>query len=387
MASPDGMTHNSALVSLARCEQQFAYEYVEGLQRPPTAVGYPLLLGSWFHALMQVRNIRHGLEAGTLVREYDEDTLIDLGFDSLEPVPFGQVDTPWDAHLYITDNVHEHIPEGISDDLDRLPGFAWGLYTRYLAANLERTVNEEVLAVEQEWQREGPGGVVYGGKADAVVRRPDGLLVMTDYKTTSRKPGVQQRLGASQLHLYLWGMAPWAQKHFGQTFDLAEYSYAFTNSPGQLAVIKSGKRLYARSTGGDPYHIQAGIEGAIAEWNEKYSEEQGFTLTRDYEPLAEDIEKVLAKAEDNVDKFFQNRAQPVNITAVKNLLMQNKEALKQMEELQDGRMPIRALGSDNCRGCSFREICLAEMFGQDSSLLRADFTTNTIIPDNEQDDA
>lgn len=346
--------HNSALNTLRHCEQQFVYSEVEGLKA--TEVSVPLLLGSWFHALMYAQGLRQGIMHDTLLMPVPK--AMDLGFDGLAPVPLSALPDPESreftqgVHMHLINEVHDRLPTG-DPEIDDLPERVWFLYERYIARHFETLISERVLLVEHEWQREDRG-VTYGGKVDRVVQRSDRLVVVRDYKTTSTIPTADFRLANSQLHLYGWGLAPLLDEH-GLTVNLIEYDYAKTYVPS-MRLTKAGNL----------YKNQKVID--------EYAAIKMLTDLLEVDFLPDQFLGYIEKCrEEGDEEFFPRKTMPVNETVIMRLLEEQDVLISRGNSLIEGALPVRNIGRACQYACDYTALCVGEMYGNDVSPLLAMF--------------
>lgn len=371
--------HNSGLARLRQCEQQYTYEYIDGLK--PRKLNDKMVLGSWFHALMQMYSLRKGMREGTLLELPDT---IDLGFDRIPELRTDYTEsdnpcmhtedgqawplTPEGAHTAITELFYDYLPKMEGDEWTGMPDKVKFLFKRYVKRWEQETAREKVLLVEYEWQRSNKAGHLFGGKADLVVER-DGMIVIRDHKTTGQKPGADYRLRNSQLHLYAWGMAPVISELTGREPDAVEYDYAITRDVASVTLTKTG-RMRSNQATMDPYAFEVLFDKAVKDWYAEHGDEYG-------EPTSalEDYDEFLAKCHESevVDgKFFSREVMPVNVTVIRRLLNENNNLIDRMQELADGAQPI-ANTSKACRWCSYADLCIGDMYGNDNSVLIAEY--------------
>lgn len=383
MNDPNQMLwHNSMVSTLAACEQKFAYAYLEGLDTEPKATDWRLVLGSWFHGLMAAQGLKQGLAQGTLL---EVPAAVNLGHDDLKYAPTEGL-TPASAHQMWIEEVHAYVPEGVDENWDALPDTVWFLYERYIAAHKERLVSEEVLLVEHQWSRTEPNsGMVWGGRVDRVVRdRSTGRVIVRDHKTTSSVPDADQRLLNSQLHLYAWGLAPTLAGHDLEVAAV-EYDWVYTGGASTVRLTKAGN-LYANQGLLDPYALAVLLDRAVDEWNAEQVEKAG----EGEEPevltvMDERFDKERARAEEEgIDQFFRRSLMPINVTVVRNLLAQGVMARNAATDIvavsSDTDQPLGAMRNvgRHCGWCSFAEVCVGDLYGNDTSLLRENFIARDV---------
>lgn len=388
MADPSQMLwHNSALSVLNHCEQKFTYAYLHELE-PVGALSLPLVRGSWFHALRAAQGLKQGLKQGTLL---EVPTVVNLGHDALSEVSLVQDGSgewcflvedhddaePWPVepravHEMWLAHVHDFLPTD-DEEWEALPDEVWFLYQRYLAAHLDDLRTEQVLLVEHQWSRvdefDNIDGepVIYGGRVDRVVRNAQGIVVVRDHKTTSQLPAADLRLIDSQLHLYAWGLAPLLDEHGLEVLGV-EYDYARTGL-GTVRLTKAGK-LYANQAVMDGWAFEELLGKAVAEYNHG-----GGSLS------TEDFSAVITKMyEEGTSQFFIRSLMPVNETVVVGLLDANRRSVEVARSLYDEgpRHPARRNPGRHCSWCEFEKLCTGDLYGNDTSLLRAEFTHRDI---------
>jgi len=321
-----------------------------------------MLLGSWFHALMQGQGLKQGEAQATLL---ERPEVIDLGIDNLEPLFTAKYETgaDWPAiiHNYIKDYHHAYMV-GMDEEIDALPERVWFLYQRYTARWFSEGsfATDKVLGVEVQWERtDETTGIKYGGKVDRVVQREDGMVVLRDHKTTSRTSSSDFRLTNSQMHLYAWGLAPWLHNLTGEEPIAVEYDYAITREP-KVRLTKAGN-LYKNQTVLDEHALYVLL---------------GDTLKQgdyDYGPDDERFNEHYVKAvEEGNETFFYRRLLPVNETVIRTLLTESNELINHSLLLPEERTPIRNTGM-HCDWCQFQSLCVADYYGNDTSELVKDY--------------
>jgi hypothetical protein len=357
--------HNSMLGTISTCEQKAKYSYIDGLKRPEGSVSIPMLRGSWFHALMAAQGLKQGLAQDTLLII---PTVVDLGHDRLNDVSLVYRD---DGYVFITnddreytvdpasvhqmwkDHVSQFMPTG-DEKWDALPDEVWFLYRRYIAIYGPILMTERVLLVEHQWQRtETSSGLTYGGRVDRVVGSQDGRVIIRDHKTAAMAPSADARLTASQLHLYAWGLAPLLDE-FDLTPQAIEFEYIITRKPGSVRLTKAGN-LYKNMGVTDEHALVEGLRAL------------------ELDPDDAKWEDARAEAREVGNPTFFHRAlMPVNETVVAALLGQGQSAAETMVNLSEGAVPLRATGR-HCEWCQFQKVCTGDLYGNDTSPLRAEF--------------
>ena len=360
--------HNSMLGTLSTCEQKGKYSYIDGLKRPETSVSIAMLRGSWFHGLMAAQGLKQGLKQDTLLvipntvdlgheRLNDVSLIPGVGDNGYVLVPSGTEEAyavdPSAVHQMWLDRVMTYMPTG-DEAWDKLGKEVWSLYQRYLAVWGPVLVTERVLLVEHQWQRtETSSGLTYGGRVDRVVGSQDGRVIIRDHKTTAMAPSADARLTASQLHLYAWGLAPLLDEYDLQP-QAIEFEYVITRKPGSVHLTKAGN-LYKNMGTVDEYSLVEGLKAL------------------DVDPEDEKWASAREEAREVGDPTFFHRAlMPVNETVVASLLAQGESAAETAVSLSEGATPLRATGR-HCEWCQFQKICTGDLYGNDTSPLRAEF--------------
>lgn len=374
LTTTNGMIwHNSALNTFAQCEQKFTYAYLRQLKRPETEASVPLLRGSWFHALMAAQGWMQGVKQGTLVHQPDT---IDLGFEGLHDVavdwdthPQGPVIqrkngnyflSPDAVHTLILDSVFDFMPKGLDEEMDNLDEEVWLLYQRYVHRWGHSIAADDVLAVELQWQRTEPqSGITLGGRADRLVRTPDGRVTLRDHKTTSQSPTADVRLSQSQAHLYAWGLAEWLDEHDVGQVEAIEYDYAITRTPGSVRLTKAGN-LYKNQATMDEYAFCVGL----ADLGEDPDDEKWAEAREEMREVGD-------------PKFFHRERVPVSEAVVVNLLDALESADSRAQALSNGAEPVRST-TLMCQWCEFSDVCTAELYDNDASVLLDGFTEREI---------
>jgi len=363
---------NSLLARAVQCEQRFDYEYLRGWG----ASGFSMALnkGTWAHALVAAHNIHRGwdtlLERPTStnfgVDELPEYKIVDNGGIPHVLTPDETVDDLWE---YTPENVldflhfriHRVLPKEVREELTGSKGYydgasfteqVWDLYTRWKYHAGVHYIDDEVLAVEREWRRPHLG-YFFGGRVDAVVRRPDGSIVVRDFKTTSAVPDVTYKLTNLQTVLYAWGITPWLNSYGIDAPRFVELDYAVTKDPGLLRLKKDG----------DPY-ANVGAMDACA-----------FLLqcqTLGLDPMAENLAKIREQIDswnNDTHPYFTRWEMVVTEPLVDRLLDQHEATLNTIRGATEeigGQMvfyPRRNLSPVGCRMCPFSDECALEFHG------------------------
>lgn len=367
--------HQSSLRTARECEKKFDYRYKQGLK--PAEGSHAMERGSWVHFALAIHNLRKGLREGTLL--HVPDTL-DPRIEAL-----GEVTLNHRAEEFeIRGNsgwIYTMSPAGVvqclsdleslieDDDYEPLADEVQSLLQRYF--HNYRGEDYEVLAVEHDWQRKDElTGVTYSGAVD-LIKRQNGMVVVTDHKTHASEPDALYRLTDSQLHLYGWGVAEWLFTEHELKVDAVEFDYLITRKPVEIKWTKPTKtkpsRLYATVLKSDAVDYVS-LKQAIREkeaTGEEFEKEQA--------------EEFLAKVKEKGSPFFSRSLMPISSHVIGMLLEEHAfTALRGFEVLTGQRLPTRSVNMMKCRRCPFRDVCAGDLYGNDTTLLKDDFIEGDI---------
>lgn len=350
----------SSLSTLRDCRRKFAYRYVDKFTKDSTA-GPPLLIGSWFHAVLGVDAIRRGIDAESLLHVEDSLDLMDGIRVEVDPklrtLTYRGDTMPLEGETVVRlskvwwTGLESERREEVADALGApLPDRLDDLLLRYRDRWFAELETEEPLLVEVWWRRTVPGTeVTLSGRGDQVYRdRRRGIVVVRDHKLVGRwpsEPDAVLDIMDSQLHLYAWGMSA----------VLADAADKAGVPVPKVAAIEYDRLRYKRPA--TPKLTQKGnLSKSVTDFDlPTYIE---FVETEGIEA----DQTVVASLEADVDRFFRRRLTPVNITIVREHLKAAVAGATEAETITASDSAPRS-PSNKCAWCDYLQLCRAQLVG------------------------
>lgn len=381
--------HNSQLTAARRCLRQYRYAYLERLE--PLRPRLPLTRGIWIHYCLQAESLRSGLEKGSLlevptsfeiedvgtvqidlgVNEDDDPQLTVLDGDGVE---ISHYDLSWEGMLeLLTAHVWMRLfPEEQEDYYEAgmyLPEAVRRILRGYHYHWRKQLDGEEPLLVEASWQRtHEESGFVFEGRIDLLVRNERGLVVLRDWKSTSRAPSGSWKLRESQLHIYPWGIAPKLQALGIDRIDKIEFDWILTKPPTKPQQNKDGS-LSKRQIDTDAITYYEALK------------EYGIEITAEHKRKIKELLKQ--------DKFLFRDDAPRSKKVTDQILDEAVKTSWIIQQIHD-RPELGEVRSarQSCEwDCDFTDLCLGELYGQDTSPIRKkSFRVNPTPKARETDD-
>lgn len=329
------------------------------------------------------------------------------------------------ALALLTSEVWDYMPveehdEHTNGDLT-MPDEVEDLVRRYLYEHKDTIKSERVLAVEYRWEREHEGHMFTGAVDRLVVDERD-LVIVRDHKTAAKQPSAVYRLTNSQLHFYAWGISRDLEE-MGMSVDAVEFDYAITRRPGSVRLTNAGN-LYSNVGKLDYVSLLLGLrdaakernaeidaaEQAIAEAEDEIADdpndEMGDERSTELQNIIKDAKKVLKKVRIDINDekwtkkldelkeegsdFFHRVLMPVNDTVTENLLTEANATVSMAKVLlKQQAPPLHNFHWFNCDRCAFKDLCTAELYGQDASQILDDFVVRESawhLTDNTNED-
>lgn len=306
---------NSSIKTLQRCEQQYAYKYVENLS--PKRVALPLKLGTWVHSLLEAK-YRDGTWKTAfkrLEREYAKLFQQEREFYGDLPTQTREIMRGYDYH--------------------------W------------RGDDEEWKVIETERKLEIPlsSTWLYVAKLDVIAENDEGVWIW-DHKTfKAKKPSDDYRTSDPQSALYDWA---WEQVS-GQKAVGFIFNYLRTKAPSVPPLLKNGSISKARNIDTNWVTLARTIK------------QYGLNPADYREQLS------AARARDRL--FFDRVYIPKPVNVIRELLKDIQTLVPRIRSLHEGRRPTRTLTYDCERFCPYHLLCLTELVGGDGSYIKKhDFT-------------
>jgi len=314
-----------------RCRQEFHYKYVDKLERKLPAV--PLVRGNIIHecinAWMNRRDWREVLAA--YVSQYEK--------------------------LFAEErDLYGDLPTDIEQIMEN--------YTR-------KYQNDpfEYPAVELPFSVHLFGNVNFTGRIDALARDRDKGLWVMETKTHKKLPDDDVRLLNVQAVFYAWAV-PHIEGYEEEQVKGILWNYIRTKPPAIPEVLKNGT-LSKRKNIDTDYHTYLKAVRENGEDPNKYAD-------------------ILQKLEEQTDRFFRriyfpkpsptlvfNIMRDVEITANEILAYLGSDE----EENWTGPFRYRNLNPFQCKNCSYRPLCEAELFDMDVEFVKRTMFQPRVRPD------
>lgn len=382
MPPPSRHRSHTSLSTLARCQRKFHYGYVQRLKRRHPSL--PITRGKWGHLCLQADAIRRGLERESLlslpaeIRTDIDGLKVEVDCDevclraiALEDTPrvIGEYTLSWRGMLaLLRDTQWSWVPDEVRaaldvDELD-LPEHLDLMLRGYERHYQPERRREEPLLAEYE------GEVVVRGVTiryviDLITRDLRGAVVLRDHKFTKDMPTASTRLLEGQRMLY--GLV--------------------ANHDPRLQEILGGLKVtalefdYVRTK--VPTWPQRNQDGSLSKRKIATTAVRFLDALNAYGMDASKFRDQLTLLEQSNDFFFRHRM-PYHGRVVKEILAEYLEWAELAQALEDGELrPKRSIDRSCEWACDFKELCTAELYGQDTSTIRQrDF----VIRENEEDD-
>lgn len=307
-----------------RCHRLYNYKYVQFLMRKLTAV--PLIRGTILHRMIDAR--AKGKDPALVLREY-EKTYRKLFLEQREE--YGDL---------------------IEDCRQIYLGW------------VEHWKSDGMKVIESEHQIQIPiaPGIIFQGTIDKVLQDMKRRRWIADHKSHKNLPGDDQRFGDIQTVMYVWA---WNTKYPRKPVDGVLWDYLRTKLPAIPEVLKSGK-LSQRSNIDTTYNIAL---RTVNEHCKKTKEDPA-----DYAEWLEGIKK-------HEGVFYKRVPLPSPPRLLVERIVQEMTTtaieMQRVGEVDDTRNMTK-----DCSWCEFRQLCQAELRGQDSDFIRnSDFIINKELAD------
>lgn len=340
MPSVDFQVSLTAEQSYLKCEQQYAYRYVERLRRKDRAV--PLELGSILHDYLghYYLSVKGGAR-------------------------------PEDAHVYaLLVCSNKYVPdsrryaniaasageEGLAQELLDLPGKAGRIAERYYHARGKADAElHEILMSEEEIVTRIAPRIISRGRIDLVTRdRARGLTWLWEHKSAKETPPLSVRL--RDLQTILYGDA------LELDIDAVIWNYLRTKEPHVPTLVYKGTKRERLEIGKD----------MDTTWEVYMAVIEQFGL------IVDEYNEMRERLDGRELSIFFPRYEQVVVASAEVLLRDYRQVAFDMRRARHQwaaglRVPVRTLGRD-CDYCEFNILCMTFlMHGDDSDARRFRF--------------
>lgn len=352
----------SSLTLHRRCPQAWKYRYIDGLRRRSSEITPALDFGSWFHAVRAADRLAKGRAEGTLKSSPEEIHTADTG-------PSFPSDVDPEAILEAASEYWERLSEDAREVwLDwlgqPLPQRLAHVYREWRERWGEDSKNEEVLTVEQRWERPVPGtGVMLWGYADEVYRdRKRGIVVVRDCKTSGTLGQVTSldEMMDSQVQLYAWGLGPLCDEWGVPRPRAVAFDRVRSKAPKTPKLTKAGKLSASVKDYDLTTYLEWVSDGVPFEGMKKDGSAAGVYT-------AEEAEIERLGSPQVVSQWFSRHLTPVSPYLVRSHLQAAADTCADISltRRRAGKRgeAARNFGKAACQFCEFADLCRAQMVG------------------------
>lgn len=384
--------HHSSLAALKRCPQKFKYAYADKLERKREAL--PLRRGLWLHSMRQADSLRRGFEAGTLLRAPEEIDVPGVGKPVLVKAYSGtlmltdsknEYPLTWKGMLgLLVDETYAWMPDEAkaeyAEDGVELPDACRLIMRGYQHYWRKELAAEKVLLVEEKWERldtSGAAPVEYAGRIDLILLDAKGRLTIRDWKTTKSLPDEGYRLRERQRVLYGWGAGPLLSELLppGEAASpRLELDYLITRNPPRPKINKDGS-LSKTFTLESKRPVNTTTVAFVDALREAGMDPKDHL---DY----------LRSPHGDGRSFFVRKDMPLNGKVVNATLLENAQVAQLGEQILAHPSLAYRVEDRSCRWtCDFGDLCLGDLYGQDTSTIRKrDYQIRKALVDPLEDD-
>lgn len=310
------ITTHSMVKSFRRCPKQAEYKYVERLK--PRAVGRPLKRGTWVHKLLETFYLGKSWK-----REHKklEKSL---------------------AQLDLFDEEIEDLYDTLADDCHRMmEAYLW----HYEADDFE------VHDVEVTLEAELPDGTLYRCRVDLLGEDEYGLFLM-DHKSKKQRHTQDELILDSQSVPYIWAARE-------NDIDVARFVWNYLpDKPPTVPEITKKGNVSRRQVNTDLPTLMSVIEESeeepedLAEWIEVLERQR-------YTPGGPQL-----------SPFFQRVAIERDDDMLDRSMHELLRSSSRMHEYYGEDDAVERVPDISCKWCDFRALCVADLFGNNTSQIR-----------------
>lgn len=362
MTRPAYPFHYSEITTAQHCPQKYDYKYIQGLRRVRATL--PMARGTWVHFGLQLAHVEKGTCEQTLLeRVSDVESPTGGYWPTAHIVKKGWRHCLWNSleafwHDLSDDAVSEYTEDGAT-----LPEAVLSIMDGWMLAYRNAFTRQKVLLVEHEWRRdwEGYAKRMAQGKVD-LVRELDGFVDLIDWKTTKREPDTTYQMMDGQRLWYTWGVYPVVKKA-GLDINRIVFQYILTKLPGTPKPLKAGG-YFGRGHGSTtaPVYLKAMRASEFKLDQPAYKPDKAHPEPPTHREVVQDLAVN--------QKFYFDRILPITAGAWNSTASDMAAGALFAEGLHSGHAPQFRNISYLCKGCEFRDICRADQWGEDSSVLQ-----------------
>ena len=369
--------HYSGITAFQRCPRKFYYRYIEGLRSEADPLAPTR--GTWMHTLLAAHMINLGVFKSSLhsnirLQMPDDVGTMLVGEDVNAMSALNRLNEWWGR-----------LPEALREDYTvsglTLPQVCHALWMA-VEENLQEFFDRiKPIYVEQPWERDGLYGTVDLVYQDEVTDN----LGIVDWKTTGSMPDGAYRLMDAQLYLYAWGISPDLERIGFKSIDEVAQVYVWTSPPKAPSLKKDGGLSKAKGK-------------TIGEWARGYAHYH-LLNTDDAagDPLKPDLEEWIAE-NDATDKYVEHRPMPILDSVARQVLSDFALTVEEVSDLLDlaegshgeeGQMESKRkleqrVVDRSCEWlCEFKDLCFAELMGNDTTEIRERFEIEGVGEDDD----
>ena len=312
---------NSMLKTFRRCAKQADYKYAQRLK--PKTLGKPLKRGKWFHSVLEWYHT--GRDWQEIHAKYCNE--FSHMFDE-EKEYYG--DLPREI---------EHIMES----------YIWHY------ANDIWVVHQAEVTLETTF----PDGTIFRGKADEIVENEFGLWIV-DHKTHAQLPDFAFRLLDTQSPLYVW-----TARRSKIPVNGFIWNYVRWKAPSVPRLLKDGTRLSKTPCDTDyPTYTTA-----IKEYKRT---NPNFKITKEYVDHAAYLKSLrYIPGEMQKSTFFRRDVLERTDETLKTVALENYRTSTKMHEYDFGKPGVERTIDRSCsRFCAYSSLCMTELIGGNTDLIR-----------------
>lgn len=201
----------------------------------------------------------------------------------------------------------------------------------------EEDKNMKVLATEFEIEVSLPHGHTLVGRADLIVEDEHGVW-LGEHKSHAKEPGSDYRFIDVQTAMYVWALNKMGD--FGDITGVM-WNYLITKPPTKPQLKKDGD-LSARKINTDYFTFLSAL--------------------KEYQLDPKDYRDVLLSLKKH-NQFFRRERVPKSKKVTEQLI---REAIGTADLIEGGYYPIRSIDRSCEFGCSYKDLCITELYGGDA---------------------
>lgn len=313
---------NSMMKTFRRCPNQAKFKYAERLK--PKMLGGPLKRGKWIHELLEYHHSGKDWKA--------LHTKLSAQFNKM------------------FDEEKEFYGDMPSEILSIMNSYVWHY-------KLDPwTVHDVEITIETEF----PDGTLFRGKADALIENHHGLWIV-DHKSHKTLPNFDNRLLDTQSALYVW-----AARRSGIPVNGFIWNYLRWKPAGVPELLKDGSRL-SKVAGKDTDYPTY-----VAALNR--FKRGGFKITQEHRDRAAYLKQLRydpARGFTQPSTMFRRNVLERTDDTLKMVALENYRTSQRMHSYDFQRPGVERTIDRSCDFmCSYKDLCISELAGGNTDLLR-----------------